>query len=244
MRAAVVIGSQLIGIGLTIAVVGGLGLMASVLVFVIAVIGPGILVTRALTGDDRLSLASSAVLATGLGITVAIGLGLLLDRTPLGLAWLGPILILVAVLGVAGATWKTRRERPIGRMLAGLIDRYSIGYDEAVLLLIGLTLVTGALVIARAGAVQTLADGAQLWIVPNGTNAQVGAANIGATSESWRVVVTGDGGVVLDEPVTLAPGQRWTATLQRAPGAGEVDVALLDAVRGTPLREVRLAGAD
>lgn len=241
MRAALVLGSQVVGISIAIAVAGGVGLALSILAFLVVVVGPGAIVTRALPSGERLGIASSAVLATGLGISLALVAGLLIDRTPISLVWLGPILIAVTAVGLAVAARRTRRERRLRRTLTDVAARYAIGYDEVVMLLVAVTLVTGALIIARANADTQLASGAQLWIVPTEGSAAVGAANIGSRPESWRVVATEDGDVMFEEVVELAPGQRWSSKVDLPDGHGTITVSLLDADDGTPLREVRLS---
>jgi hypothetical protein len=241
VRAALVLGSQIVGISLAIAVAGGIGLAASIIAFLVVVVGPGAVVTRALTSGQRLGIASTAVLATGLGISLTLAAGLLLDRSPISLFWLGPILIGVTAVSLAWPAWRRRGARGPRRILSDVVARYSIDYDEAVMLLVAITLVTGALIIARANAEPHLASGAQLWIVPAEGVAEVGAANIGSGAESWRVVATEDGDVMFDTAIALAPGQRWASTLDLPDGHGAITVSLLGA-DGTPLREVSLAG--
>jgi hypothetical protein len=241
MRAAFVLGSQVVGISLAIAVAGGAGLATSILAFLVVVVGPGAMITRALPSGQRLGIASTAVLATGLGISLTLIAGLLLDRSPISLFWLGPILIGITAVGLVWPLWRDRRAKPLGRMLGNAAARYAIDYDQAVMLLVALTLVTGAMIIARANADTALVTGAQLWIVPAEGAVEVGAANIGSAPQSWRVVAADGGDVLLDESVTLASGQRWTSALELPQGHGTVRVTLLDA-KGAPLREVSLAG--
>ncbi|HYO43893.1 MAG TPA: hypothetical protein VES19_11910 [Candidatus Limnocylindrales bacterium] len=242
MRTAVVLAVQAIGILLAVVLAGAAGMVASIVALVVVIVGPGLVVTRLLTAGERLGLAAASVYATGLGITLAIALGIVLDRTPFGIAWLGPILALIALSGIGWWLWPSRDRRPVGRRLRNITARYAMTSNELVVLLMGLTLTTGAFVIARIGAVQTLDEGAQLWIVAAQGVAEVGAANTGSHVVEWRVLGTTDRGELFNEPLTLASGQRWVATIELPDAHGPITVDLVDRADGTTLRQVHLAG--
>jgi hypothetical protein len=239
-----VLSVQAIGILLAVVLTGGAGMAASLAAFLVVIVGPGLVVTRLLTSGERLGLAAALVLAMGFGITLAIALGIVLNLTPFGLAWLGPILAVIAAGGVAWWLRPSRDRRPVRRRFGDLTARYRVTNDELVLLLIGLTLTTGAFIIARTGAVQTVDEGAQLWIVPAPGVAEVGAANIGSGAVEWRVVGTTDRGELFNEPLTLAPGQRWSATIELPDAYDPITVHLVDRADGTTMRQVHLAGAE
>jgi hypothetical protein len=227
-----------------------LGATDAVQVYQPAVLGVfGVLLVLALTGfvltssllhDQLRGVSERVVFSLGVSMVIAMLGGFVLNWTPLGLqapGWLlllGGASLVLAAWGLFRARRATRRQPALQGARHGTRVAGNWKFRDGLLFGVGATLVVGALLVARHGAlVQTGPGFTQLWMVPDPasdgqTSVQLGIANKENGPARYDLQLTVDDQLLTEWPsIMLESGGRWTELVALPSQYDRVEARLL-----------------
>jgi uncharacterized membrane protein len=228
----------IVGIGAFLAVVDGLGIVASLVATILLVVLPGAGLARILLPAETRSLASWAAIAVGLGLALAVIVGVALDLLPVGIRYAPAVMLVASVLSAKTLAPAALRGLRHWRVPPGNWTR------QVGLISLSFLLATGAFAGARFAAQrQGPAELTQLWMLPaTGNGVRVGVTNVGEAAQGWRLVVREGTEVLADEPsIDLQPGEGWEITVDVPIRDSQVTATLFRPGGVQPAYEVTLS---
>src|SRR4051794_14153988 len=184
---------------------------------------PGDALTQALFPGDTFEIPERLLLSTGLSLMIAALGGFALNQTAAGLTTGGWLIFLGGVALVAGLiAWLRRNQGSIPENQAQGTEpprRWDLGLSRRQGVLLGMAglVITGSLIMARAGALAQTTPVTQLWMLPAQTGPQaavrLGIRNLEATPVTYMLNVEAGSTVLKAWPsIELQPGETWEAT--------------------------------
>jgi hypothetical protein len=213
-----VICSALAAVAMTLALLAPeIGPARAILALPLVLFAPGYAIAAAAFPAGRLGAAERLLFSLGASLAVGALAGLLLHWTTLGLrpaAWavtLGNITLVASLIALV-RRWRQPAGDPAPRAP-------NLTAVPGALLGLAVLLVAGALLIARAGALQQRETGfTQLWVLPDSAakeeSVRLGVSNREPGQIGYRLLVTASGTIIGSwSRITLGPDEQWETTV-------------------------------